>query len=48
MTHYCPTCDRYLIRYGNWYRCFYCLGRRGVDPDAVGMWRRSIIEALVK
>jgi hypothetical protein len=48
MTHYCPTCDRYLIRYGSKYRCFYCLGRQNVDPEAVGEWPSSVIEGMTR
>jgi hypothetical protein len=48
MTYYCPTCDRYLIRRGAFYLCFFCLGRRAVDPEAIGKWRRTIIEGLVR
>lgn len=44
MTYYCPDCGRYLIRYGPVYRCFWCLGRREIDPNAVGEWLRDIIE----
>ncbi len=47
MTYYCPQCDRYLVRQGAFYRCFWCLGRREVDTEAVGEWPRWVIEQLV-
>lgn len=47
-TRYCPTCDRYLIRQGAFYRCFFCLGRRAIDFTACGEWPVAVIEGLVR
>jgi hypothetical protein len=48
MTVYCPNpdCGRYLIRYGDVYKCIYCLGRQEIDDDVIGEWPISILDNL--
>jgi len=48
VTVYCPNpdCGRYLIRYGDVYKCIYCLGRTEIDDDVIGEWPISILDNL--